>query len=83
MKYKEGQKVILKNNLEYCGWDNEIILQYQKIPNPRIVTIKEVVALPNSTFGYYYLEEIECGWGDDELQNPKELIHNRFEILDL
>jgi hypothetical protein len=79
MKYKVGDKVILKNHLDTSAWMRGIEVEYQNL-NTKIAIIKEVNIMLE---GSYSLEEISGLWYDDDIVGTYEPINSRFEILDL
>jgi len=84
MKYKIGQKVILKDNLDTDGWDVSITKQYNKLKS-KIVTVKHIETVANEN--YYNFEEIGALWIDEEIacifKEKIKPITSRFDILDL
>lgn len=89
MKYKIGDKVILKDDLETLGWEISIKEKYDDM-NPKTVTIIKIV---NKNFeDLYQLKEILALWREKEIIGiykehesieMDEPIKNRWEILDI
>jgi hypothetical protein len=80
MKYKIGQKVILKEDvLEGCH-DSDTDIQVLKECN-NVVTIESI------SNNVYYMEEVAWFYPEREIEGPYNdavnPIDNRFEILDL
>jgi hypothetical protein len=83
MKYKVGDKVILKDNIDNNYWSRDIKIWFNNL-KPKIVTISEV----DDYYNTYKLEEVDhYTWPEylikekyEETQNP---INSRFDILDL
>ncbi len=83
MKYKPGDKIVLKGDIDTSNWMCGIEVEYQNL-NPKIVTIEKVYPMLEE---HYSLEEISGMWYDREIiglyDEPPEPINDRFEILDI
>ena len=82
MKYKIGDKVILRDDLPYQVWLQLLGETYRKMKSPKIVTIKDVFEESD----VYHLEEIRDSWVEGEIVElylEPEPILTRFELLDI
>lgn len=80
MKYKPGQKVILKKDLVFPRYSKEFQNTYNNL-NLEAVTILEITPR-----GVIFLKEIKGDWTENEIvgiYTKPERIHSRFDILDL
>ena len=91
MKYKVGDKVIIKKDPSYHP-----VVQVALEKHNWILTIVSIESSPlGAAFPYYIMKEISWHWNDGHIQKrctktkercglkPPEPIENRFEILDL
>ena len=79
MKYKVGQKVVLRDDLDYEEWSGIVAEEYQKFSSPIIVTVKRTILNTKTKKYLYIFKEIRGSWEDYEIiglyaePDPKEL----------
>ena len=83
MKYKIGDKVKI---IENGNWDKVVVKALKKIN--WIATIEKVLETSGGYAGFYIMEEVDFHWRDIHIErlyieDPEDLINDRFEILDL